>query len=929
MGREFLNRKGSRTRWLRAAILASVVMPGTAIAGDVVGTISSASLDRPARGVTVMVEETGQSVGTDQNGRYAMLGLEAGSYTLVILQPGYTEQRMEVTVPQQGSVTADASIELAGNAADGAIVVTGARTSRLLAIERKRSLPVISDIVSSDGIGKLPDYNTAEALQRLPGISVEIDQGEPRYVVIRGVDPNLNQVTIDGNIVGIPEAEGRRVALDTIPSDLVAAIEVVKTVTPDYDANAIGGSINIVTPTAFDQNKPFTYISGRGIYNGASDKLGFAGSAMHGQRIGPDESFGIVAGISYSKRFIDSQLVDPLGWTEVADGFFAPTGMRYFDYSIMRERIGAILNLDWRPSDNVHLYVRNIYNEFTDVEGRDQFDYDMARGDITFPAPNQVTYSSGRASREFRQNEQTQKLYNISPGGDFSFGNVELALNYTYAHAQEHTPVRDDIEYRSGSVAVSTILVEGEMPTFVDVDEALFDPASFPLRRIRLRRETIDEDLHAIKADVKISFADVSDSFVKFGAKYTDRTKDRDNYQELWEPVTDVTFADSGTALAEIANFYDGDYRFGPAMDYAATLDYFFGQNPGLLVLDEETTGFNDSASDYRVSEKIYAGYVMASLELGDLTAIGGVRIERTEGTYDAFAIRDTDGDGSITVSDIAPLSFDQNYTHVLPSLSLNYRPRPDVAIRAAWTNTIGRPNYSDVVPTFEEEDGEGEAGNPGLEPYTSMGLDVSAEYYPDAESIFSLAMFYKNIKNPVYTQRLVDTSFAGIDLLGLSQPQNASDGELFGIEANAVRRLTFLPAPLDGLGISANVTFVDSNVNVPGRADDLPFFRQSKWIAGGALFYEKGPIEARVALSYRDAYLTSVGSTSASDGYSAGRTVLDARLSYRLMKGVELFGSVSNITEEPSIAYQAVSSQISAREAYGINVDFGFSASF
>ncbi|WP_417622514.1 TonB-dependent receptor [Parasphingorhabdus sp.] len=916
-------------RLIRAAFLASVVIPGTAMAGDLTGTISSASLDRPARGATVVVEETGQSVSTDQNGRYAMLGLDAGTYTLRILQPGYEEQRITVTVPEQGSVTANASIQLANEAAGDAIIVTGARTSRLLAIERKRALPVIADIVSSDGIGKLPDYNTAEALQRLPGISVEIDQGEPRYVVIRGVDPNLNQVTIDGNIVGIPEAEGRRVALDTIPSDLVAAIEVVKTVTPDYDANAIGGSINIVTPTAFDQNKPFTYLSGRGIYNSASDKFGFAASAMHGQVVGPNNDFGIVAGVSYSKRFIDSQLVDPLGWEEVAEGFFAPTTMRYFDYSIVRERIGVILNLDWRPSDAAHLYVRNIYNEFTDVEGRDQFDYDMARGDVAFPAPNQVTYSSGRASREFRQNEQTQKLYNISPGAEFSFGNIDLALNYTYAHAQEHTPVRDDIEYRSGSVAVSTILVEGELPTFVDIDERLFDPASFPLRRIRLRRETIDEDLHAIKADLTVNFADVSDSFVKFGVKYIDRTKDRDNYQELWTPTVGVTFADTGMALPEIANFYDGDYRFGPAMDYTGTLDYFFQQNPGSLVLNEEATGFNDKASDYSINEKIYAGYLMASLELGDLTAIGGARIERTEGTYDAFAIRDTDGDGSITVSDITPLSFDQNYTHVLPSLSLNYRPMPNVAIRAAWTNTIGRPNYSDVVPTFEEEDGEGEAGNPGLEPYTSMGLDFSAEYYPDAESIFSLALFYKHIKNPVYTQRLVDTSFAGIDLLGLSQPQNATDGELLGIEANAVRRLTFLPAPFDGLGISANVTFVDSNVNVPGRTDDLPFFRQSKWIGGGALFYEKGPIEARVALNYRDSYLTSVGGSSATDRYAAGRTVLDARLSYRVMKGVEFFGSVSNITEEPLIGYQAVRNQITAREAYGVNVDFGFSASF
>ena len=142
------------------------------------------------------------------------------------------------------------------------------------------------------------------------------------------------------------------------------------------------------------------------------------------------------------------------------------------------------------------------------------------------------------------------------------------------------------------------------------------------------------------------------------------------------------------------------------------------------------------------------------------------------------------------------------------------------------------------------------------------------------------------------------------MDLISLSQPQNGDSGELFGIEANMTTRFTFLPSPLDGLGLSANVTYVDSSVDVPGREnDDLPFFRQSRWIAGGALFYEKGPFEARFAVSYRDAYLTGVGSSADFDSYTDGRTVLDARIGYRIMEGIEVFGSVSNIGEEPLVS--------------------------
>ena len=915
--------------FVRFLALASTGLSTAAFAGGVEGVVTSAALDRPVRGAIVSIEGSGRDVPSDQDGRYRIEGLDAGSYTLLIQQPGYRTFSTEITVPAEGTLVANGLLVLANEPEGSPIVVTGARASRLLAIERKRSLPVIADVVSSDGIGKLPDYNTAEALQRLPGVSVEIDQGEPRYVVIRGVDPNLNQVTVDGNLVGIPEAEGRRVALDTIPSDLVAAIEVIKAVTPDYDANAIGGSINLVTPTAFDRSTPFTLASARGAYNGKSEKLGYGGSLTHGRRFGPDETFGIVVAGSYFKRFIDSDLAEPINWTSISEDLSTPTSYRLYDYRIMRERIGAIANLDWRPDADTRFYVRTIYNEFTDEEERDQFDFALAGGTPTFPAADQISFPGGRATREFRQNEQTQRLYNISPGVELRFGAFQLDLNYTYAHAEEHTPVRDDLEFRSASGKGSTLDLSSDRPRFVAIDPTLFDPAAFPLRRIRLRRETIDEDLHTARADLRFDFDEISNSFFKLGAKFIDRTKDRDNFQSQSVPTAGITLAGTGAVLPEPEDFYEGEYVFGPAIDYRGVLD-FFDANPSLLALDEVTTAFNDLASDYDINEKIYAGYAMASVELGDLTAIGGARVEHTDGRYDAFAIRDTDQDGTLELADVTALSFGKEYTHVLPSVHLTYRPMPETVLRAAWTNTIGRPNYDATVPTFEEEDGDGTAGNPDLEPYTSMGLDLSAEYYPGADSILSLAVFYKKIENPVFTRTIRDTSFAGVPLLSLSQPQNADEGELFGIEANLVTRFTFLPAPFDGLGVSANATYVDSSVTVPGREDeDIPFFRQSDWIAGGALFYEKGPFEARVAISYRDDYIVNIGSSIASDIYNKSRFVLDARTSYRILEQVEVFVSASNLTDETLSFYQTTPDQTYSRQIYGINADFGISARF
>ena len=395
-------------------------------------------------------------------------------------------------VTAQAASVAAAAPAVDAPAADE-IVVTGSRASRRNAVARKRDAPTIRDVVSSDQIGRLPDYNTAEAVQRLPGVTVETDQGEARYVIVRGVDPNLNQVTIDGNLVGVPEAEGRRTALDTIPSDLVAAIEVVKAVTPDYDANAVGGSINIVTPTAFDRAGDTGSFTARGTYNDKSDRFGYGAAGLVAVKLDAADTFGVAVGGSYFKRFIESDLAEPINYAVIAPGAIGapgvtgPTAYRFYDYRIMRERIGGILNIDWRPNDDMRLYARTIYNEFTDEEDRNLFNFTFPRGTATVDSPTLVRFSRGQATREFRRNEQTQKLYNLSPGAELRFGDVSVDLNYTYSHAEEHTPVRNDIEFRSADVLANTIDLSRPRPRFAAVDARAFDPAAFPVRRIRLR----------------------------------------------------------------------------------------------------------------------------------------------------------------------------------------------------------------------------------------------------------------------------------------------------------------------------------------------------------------------------------------------------------------------------------------------------------
>jgi TonB-dependent receptor len=836
-----------------------------------------------------------------------------------------------ITVPSLWAQTAEAPQDEAA-AGGEEIIVTGSRASREQALERKRDAISIIDAVSSDNVGKLPDYNPAEAIQRLPGLSTQLDQGEPRYAVIRGVDPNLNDVTVDGNLVGAPEAEGRRVSLDTIPSDLVSAIEVVKAVTPDMDANAVGGRINIVTPSAFDRNDSFLFASLRGSYNKKADRLGYGGSTSYGTRFGGDDQFGIVLAASYNKRRFDTELAEAIDWApRGAQAIFSPTNVRLFQYDIMRERIGGVLNLEWRPSDNVRLYVRNIFTEFTDKENRDQADFETSRGTLTVISPTELSFSQGRLSREFRRNEQTQRIYNISPGGEFDFGKATLSLNFTHGRAEEITPVRNDAEFRSPSNATlaHTIDLSGPRVGFDAIGSGFDNAANYPLRRLLLRQEDIVEKLNALRGDLKIGIGDDDSSFIKVGAKYIVRDKLRDSRRDTITAVTPFTLASANLALPAPSNFFGGAYPFGPRVDYSATLA-LLASNASNFVTDPQLQIADQFNLDYTIKEKILAAYAMGSAKFGDLGIVGGVRLERTDARYGAFGVFDSDGDGRLEASDITPLSGRNRYTDILPSLHLNYAPGDDWQVRAAWTNTIGRPNYDQAVPTFEADDGEGAAGNPDLEPFRAMGLDLSAEFYPDRESIISAAIFYKKIENPIFTRTTFNTMFNGQPLDILTQPENADSGWLLGLEANLQYRFASLPSPFDGLGVSINGTYVKSRVDVIGReADKLPFFRQSKWIANTAIFYEKGPFEARIALTYRSPYLEAIGANRDQDIYFDKRTQWDAKLSYRITEELEMFGSVSNFTTTARREFQGIRSRRLAEELYGPTFNFGISANF
>ena len=352
-----------------------------------------------------------------------------------------------------------------------------------------------------------------------------------------------------------------------------------------------------------------------------------------------------------------------------------------------------------------------------------------------------------------------------------------------------------------------------------------------------------------------------------------------------------------------IDSIFKGRYPFGATISRPSA-DSFFQSNLAGFELDEEGTVGDSLAADYLIREKIFATYAMATLKFGTFTAIPGVRMEKTKSNY--------------------------------AGLNLRWHATPSLVLRAAVTRAIGRANYEQLAPTtvVNASDNGVTRGNPALRPLTSTNYDLAGEYYIGRKGILSIAGFYKTIENPIYTATVVQSgTFAGQALVDaqVTMPVNADSAFVKGIEINAQTELSFLPAPLDGFSIGGSITFVKSRAKgIPGRGNErLPLASQSSRVASAFLSYEKGGLSARVAYTYRSAYLLEPGEDTDTDLYVGAFNQWDARIGYDIVKNVTIFLEGSNLNDEPYRVFQGISSRTDEVERYGCSVKTGIQFKF
>ncbi|NMY76645.1 TonB-dependent receptor [Pseudomonas sp. WS 5071] len=827
---------------------------------------------------------------------------------------GFTVSALAIAIASERLSAADA----AATGATEHVEVVGQAASIDQALKEQRHSDNIESVVHADGVAQLPDANVAEAVQRLPGISVERDQGEGRFVSVRGLGPDLNSVTINGTLVPSPESARRAVALDVLPSELVQSLSVIKTLTPDMDANSLGGTVDVQSLSAFDHKGLFYTGSSEAGYNKNTHQTSpkFSGAISDRFSLGDGiDNFGVAAALSWNKRDFGSDNVETGGAWDFNNG----ARLNSFEqrvYDISRERTGGGLNFDYKPDDDTQLYLRTLYSRFKDTETRNatsiEFDKPQAAGEL----------GKAKAKRKLKQREETQEIQSYVFGGERMMGLWTLSGQAGYSTSSEDSP---------GHIAGATFKGNSSFPDsgFYDTEKprpiigtGFYDPSNFTLDKVDWEEQDTRDTEKNLRLDLARDY-DVQGyaSQVKFGGKVSRRHKDNDLNAWVYKDFDDAGFNDAQLNLTQFdkGNVHYQLGQFGPGISGGAIKDLIGGLNPGDYYDAQESR-----ANDFSMREDINAGYVMNTLDIDDWRFIAGMRYEGTQFEAKGTGVRD----GAFEAQDTK-----RDYHHWLPGLHARYQLDKNTQLRAAWTNAVVRPTFGQLAPGFVIEDDEASFGNPNLKPLESSNFDLGIEHYMGQAGTVSAFLFYKDIKNFVYNNDLAGSG-EWADFTQAHTYANGDSAKLYGLELAYSQKFDWLPAPWNGLLLGANTTFSRSSASIErfdqaaglNRKRDIDLPNQSDTVGNLMLGWEDDALSLRLSANYKSQYLYELAGISdkAHDLHVDAQTFVDFSARYSLTKNLQVSFEAQNLTDQPYFVYSGNRRYNNQYEEYGPTYSLG-----
>jgi len=942
----------AQTTFFTLLLIFTVPISLLAQSGTVSGKVKDAATGENLPGANVVLQGTNFGASTDRYGQYRIENVPLGSYYLVVSYIGYERDTVAITL-SSSNYSAKQEIRLSQSTIKmQEVVISGAMQGQVKALNQQKNSEIITNVLSREEMEKFPDMNTAEVLERMPGVYISRNEGEGQYVYIRGTDPRLTQVTIDGQKFASADRTDRVTDLGIVNAAQLASIEVNKVLTPDMSASGIGGQVNIVTKSPFDYGKSmYTLEAGGGyatqgkepLYRMAASYVGFLG----------DGTLGYSLNGNFYQNNIDGQRVT-IGYGDIVAVNkqtiqFATNNIELDNTVTRRNRYGLSGAIEYKPDDLNSYYIRAMYNLEKENQTDSQMRYRLSDGryyplNQTVVSPGIITVDSllvvqSRMDYSMVNDQPDATLISAAVGGKHIWDVMQLDYNLHYSFGKQirESPQRIRSEWAILNRPNFRIdLTNKDYPIIQTINDALiYDPANYQTDSQELKAYTTSNTNYTGAINAKLSY-DLSliSAELKSGISFDIENKSQNGWTLRYEWAGNGNPTMDQVASGEtVPGFLNNHYYFAPMIDVGKANALIRAHDnpapgePGLTHQGSESEFASADAigGNYVNTEEFGSLYLMNTFKFGDFLVIAGARDEYTRTKYDGTRIiTDLLGHLSYTEPNVVRTA----YNNVFFDLLLRYSLTKLTNIRAAFTQTIARPNYYDLVPYdyISTDARELLQGNPYLESTLSSNADLMFEHYFQGIGVASLGVFYKNLVNIIYERRWLQIG-GQYDGFTRVQPVNFGRSKLYGFEVNWQQQFSFLPGFTNGFGIYANYTYIKSKANLEFR-DWSVIPGQAGNVANLGLSYEKYGLTTRLSAYYHSKVLTGIGDTPDYDTYSDANLRLDFTCIYEMLRNMSIYLNVRNITNERDRFYMGISNRPSQLEFYGISMEGGVNIS-
>ncbi len=951
--------KSKKSFFLVAITLLLCFYGGFAQSQTISGTVMENVNNLGLPGAEVVIKGTSIGASTDFDGKFNLVYDNPSSATLVITYLGFETREVNVSdYSDPSNITIMLQESTFGL---DEVVISANIEGQRRALNIQRSADNIKNIISTDLISRFPDLNVADALQRVPGVNIDLDQGEGDGISIRGTPRNYTTVTINGEQLQNTGTGGDRTSgLYQFAADQLSQIEVTKSVTPDMDGDAIGGSVNLSSPKAKRTTLSVKAEAGGG-YNNLTEDVNFTGRLNLNQRFAkndnnPNGAFGLLGSASFYRTNSGEDRIEGR-WRD--DDFgngdqFYLSDLTLRPLTTTRTRVGWTLTSDYQFDRDNFIVLKTFYSHLDEDELRERTVFEFRRG-ISDDNPE---LSTGSRIRK-RHRDRVVDRYTISLNADaqFKIGNFKILPAFAYSTGQrDEDGIRGEFRANGDGVDLQLQGSDTDFPQIFPVggqpgdqlDIALFDD----LRNFRLYNTNVKSTATTTRIDLEQPIA-INNSILTLKGGYKNRVNTRDqdadfNFQSYTGPDVDLSQFNNPNLVRD--GLLDGNYNFGAAIDPSALRNYF-SANPGFFEVDDNALNNSRREEDnffQQAEETTNAGYFMAKLRAGKFNILAGARYETVDVSYNANILLEEDPDtGEFSSS---PISGGNSYDFLLPNIQLKYELNDLTNIRAAYTQGYARPNFSDIIPAVNINDDldEVDVGNPDFKPPSADNFDILFERYLGTVGILSGGVFYKRVQDFRIVRELNlvagvdDFDFIGGDQVlallnpgdevDVTLPDNGDDAEVIGVEINIQSNFKFLPGFFRKFGIYLNYTYADSDATIDGVSGrQLP--GQSPHTGNASLTFDSGGFSARFSANYQDERVNSIGADEFEPGdrdvIRAERLQLDANASYTFKDRWRIYAEINNITDAPEKLYLGNESRIRDLSYYGFRSTFGVSYTF